>query len=84
MNNEHWENYSDLFLDEFDDTEEHRVLEKIVGDKKIAAVIKFHLGSDSQNWLDRRVDALDGLTPRECLSTESGKVKLQEVLMRFH
>lgn len=84
MNNDHWESYASLFLEEFDDTEENRALVSIVGDDKLAAVIKFHLGGDCINWLDRKVDALGGLTPRQCLNTESGKMQLKEVLMRFH
>ncbi|BBM02233.1 MbcA/ParS/Xre antitoxin family protein [Microbulbifer sp. GL-2] len=82
--NQAWANYAGLFLDEFDDTKENRELIDYVGDKEIAAVIKYHFRATYKNWLTSKVDALDGKTPSECLKSERGRSQLKEILMRMH
>ncbi|WP_250465115.1 MbcA/ParS/Xre antitoxin family protein [Microbulbifer litoralis] len=84
LNQKYWENYSKLFLEDFEESTENKELIDMVGDKEIAAVIKFHIGSNYRNWLESRVDALGGKTPRECLSSKEGADELKEMLMKIH
>ncbi|WKT59702.1 MbcA/ParS/Xre antitoxin family protein [Microbulbifer thermotolerans] len=78
-----WEDYANIFLDDFEDSEENKELENIVGDKKIAAAIKFHIGSHYKEWLHSNIDALNGKKPVECIESEEGIKQLKEMLMKI-
>ncbi|WP_288129074.1 antitoxin Xre/MbcA/ParS toxin-binding domain-containing protein [Microbulbifer sp.] len=79
----HWKNYSDIFLEDFKDAE-HKDLLNYVRQRDIAAVIDFHIGSNYKTWLKSRIDALNGKTPNECLTTHEGTEQLKDMLMKIH
>ncbi|MBI3898997.1 MAG: DUF2384 domain-containing protein [Gammaproteobacteria bacterium] len=84
MNDQQWNDYASLFLQEWKSSDINDQLLGVVGDKLLASVIAFHFGKDALHWLDRPVDALGGRKPRECLSTTNGIKDLKEILMRMH
>lgn len=78
-----WDDYAEIFLSDFDNSQENKELENSVGDKKLAAVIKFHLGSRYREWLHTNIPALGGKTPCECLASEDGIKQLRKMLMKI-
>ncbi len=69
-------------MEEYEETPTIKSLTSEVNDKSIAAVVEFHYGENAFNWLDKNIDALNGRTPRECLSTHDGINDLKEMLMK--
>lgn len=57
---------------------------KLVGSIELARPIAFHCGSYFVEWLNKKIPALDHITPIECLSSESGIKRLKSCLMRMH
>jgi hypothetical protein len=53
------------------------------GDVAIAIVVFGHLSAHALTWLEDKVPALDGLTPKECMKTENGLKRLKECLLRM-
>lgn len=83
MNINHWDDYASCFLEDFEDSEEHRNLVSLVKDKQIAAIIKYHFRINYRAWLDQKIDALDGRTPNQCFTTKDGVNDLKEMLMQI-
>ncbi len=50
---------------------------------EIAKVIYARLGEDSLNWIQKKVPALDNLTPLACLETPELIKRLKEALCRM-
>lgn len=57
--------------------------EKLKNDEYLTYVIYYHLDSDSLDWVERQVPALNHLTPLECLESESLTLRLREALLRM-
>jgi hypothetical protein len=45
--------------------------------------VYYHLRDDALEWLDTRIPALNGETPRACLQTDLRRRRLKEMLMRM-
>ena len=54
----------------------------LAGHEDIATVIE-SLVIDPQEWIHRKVPALDGLSAVECTTKPNGVIRLRECLMRF-
>ncbi len=78
-----WNSFSDLFMDELSDSAHDVALLAAVGDERIAAVIAGSLRDSSMKWLDESVPALGDETPKACLRTPKGRMRLKEMLMRM-
>jgi hypothetical protein len=53
------------------------------GDLDLAVVIYHQVGDEALKWLDRRVPALSGAKPRNCLLTLERQRRLKECLLRM-
>ena len=53
------------------------------GDLGLAVTIFFHLQDAALDWVDQKIPALDGETPRACVQTVQGVRRLKEAMMRF-
>jgi hypothetical protein len=59
------------------------LLEAVGNDRELAMVIYFHLADYALKWLDRRVPALSGAKPRNCLKDARKRRRLKECLLRM-
>jgi hypothetical protein len=59
------------------------LLAAVGGDQELAMVIYFHLAKEALRWLDRRVPALSGAKPRNCLKDSRRRRRLKECLLRM-
>lgn len=50
---------------------------------ELAKVIYYHTGEKSLDWINKKIPALDNLTPMECLKTEKTTDRLKVCLMRM-
>jgi hypothetical protein len=53
------------------------------GDAGLALAIFYVSGEWSLAWMDERVPALGGTSPRKCLTSSKGLARLKEALLRF-
>ncbi|TJZ62948.1 hypothetical protein FAZ15_01200 [Sphingobacterium olei] len=65
-------------------SESQKILEQILNNHTdIAKVLYARLGEESINWIYRKVPALDGMSPLECLETPELIKRLKEGLSRM-
>ena len=57
---------------------------EIIKDHDLAKLIYGSFLDNSIEWLDTNVPALEGLTPKQCLESNRGILRLRECLMRHH
>lgn len=60
-----------------------RLLKELDGQRDIAIVAYALLGEDSLEWVDRQIPALGDCSPRNCLESERGLLRLKSALMRM-
>jgi Protein of unknown function (DUF2384) len=53
------------------------------GDERLAAVVYRAIGESALAWMDRTIPALGGLSPRQCLDSETLLRRLRSALMRI-
>jgi len=53
------------------------------GDAGLALAVFYVSGERSLEWMDERVPALGGSTPRKCLTSGKKLARLKETLLRF-
>ena len=79
-----WLEFSSNFNDEWKSSEfQKSLLNKLNNQIDIARVIYFHIGENSLEWLNKKIPALNNLTPLECLKTEKTTNRLKVCLMRM-
>lgn len=59
------------------------LMENLDNKPDIAKVIFAKLGDRGLDWIDRKIPALDNLSPKECLNTSDGIKRLKEGLLRM-
>ena len=84
MINQDWIEYSNIFLEGFEPTEEVKRAETKIGDRALTAVILFHFPRTYLDWLQKEVPALEGKKPIDCLANDSDKILLKSMLMKMH
>ncbi|WP_343565690.1 hypothetical protein [Sphingobacterium sp.] len=63
---------------------DQKLLEENLDNKSdIAKVIFAKLREGGLDWIDRKIPALDNLSPKECLNTSDGIKRLKEGLLRM-
>jgi hypothetical protein len=62
---------------------QEELLAAVGDDRELAVVIYHQLGKDALKWLDRRVPALGGAKPRNCLRASQTQKRLKECLLRM-
>lgn len=77
-----WPAYAAYFAGQVPDSALVKQIESQVGGEMLAKVIVWHLGENSQKWLDVPLDALDGIRPIDLLHMKKEEV-LKAFLMRF-
>lgn len=66
------------------ETADQKLLEENLDNKSdIAKVIFAKLGDGGLDWIDRKIPALDNLSPKDCLNTSNGIKRLKEGLLRM-
>ncbi|PKV51538.1 uncharacterized protein DUF2384 [Aquimarina sp. MAR_2010_214] len=79
-----WLDFLSNFNEEWKSSEfQKSLLNKLNNQIDIAKVIYFHIGENSLEWINKKIPALDNLTPLECLKTEKTTNRLKECLMRM-
>jgi len=79
-----WEEFSDNFNDVWVNSDlQKSLLSELENRIDLAKVIYYNIGETSIDWLNKKVPALDNLTPLECLKTEKTTNRLKECLMRM-
>lgn len=56
---------------------------ELIKDERLALVIQANLAKQSKSWLNKKVPALDNLTPLECIKNEVLLKRLKVCLMRM-
>ncbi|MGP4846210.1 MbcA/ParS/Xre antitoxin family protein [Marinobacter sp. 1Y8] len=84
MNDGAWINYLKAVPAINSNCDVYNELDYVIGDSEISKVIFFHFGDESIKWVAMPVPALDHRTPKDCMSTEQGKVELKNMLMKMH
>jgi hypothetical protein len=59
------------------------LLASLNDDLGLAITVYAHLREDALAWIDTRIPALDGETPRACLQSEWRRRRLKEMIMRM-
>jgi hypothetical protein len=79
-----WAEYVNTFSDRWPDCPfKEELMAALGGDLGLAKTIYWHLEENAVGWLDARIPALGGKTPRACLRTEKGRRRLKEMIMRL-
>ncbi|CAH9049770.1 hypothetical protein PSECIP111951_00027 [Pseudoalteromonas holothuriae] len=78
----YWERFSDLCKSEFERCEfKKELIQACAGSEKIAWVVFRHTQTRLLSWMQSKIPALGGKTPRECAQHEPEKLK--KVLLSF-
>lgn len=79
-----WLEFSSNFNEEWKSSEfQKSLLNKLNNQIDIARVIYFHIGENSLEWINKKIPALNNLTPLECLKKEETTNRLKVCLMRM-
>lgn len=79
-----WYRFAILFVDNWTTCQfQNELLSALDYDEEIAMVIYGSVFQHALLWIDERVPALNNMTPRECMKTETGLKRLKTVLMRM-
>lgn len=82
---DNWTNFVDIAKECFnaEDKFKKSLINALNGYSDIAIVVYYRLESDSLEWIQRKIPALDNLKPIECLQSEKLINRLKECLMRM-
>ena len=79
-----WDNMVYWVESYWTETADQKLLEENLDNKSdIAKVIFAKLGDGGLDWIDRKIPALDNLSPKDCLNTSNGIKRLKEGLLRM-
>ena len=79
-----WKEYSSIFGDDWIDSDYQKLLLfKLDNRIDLAKVIYYHIRETSLDWLNKKIPALDELTPLQCLESEKTIDRLKACLMRM-
>ena len=79
-----WKEFSSLFDEQWISSDfQNSLLLKLDNKTDLAKVIYHHFLESSLKWINRKVPALNGLTPLECIQNEDTEMRLRECLMRM-
>lgn len=59
------------------------LIDKLDGHQDLAIAIYALVGDRAIIWIDRKIPALDGISPKECLASARGILHLKSGLMRM-
>ena len=65
------------------DAPPHDLVRPLGGDSSIAEVVYAMERQMAIAWIDKKIPALDGLSPRECANSETLNLRLRTMLMRM-
>lgn len=81
---EKWNDFSDFYSQDYLDDTARNLAKKLEGHLDIAVVIYGLLGpKESFDWIDKKIPALDNISPKDCLKSESLLKRLKSALMRM-
>jgi len=83
FNAEKWKKFSSIFKSKENNPKFIELVNALENDIEIANVIYEEFESESLNWINEKIPALDNLTPKECLANSKLKNRLKECLMRM-
>ena len=84
FNEDNWIKFSSLFENKQNEMLVRLKLAEILdNDIRLSNVIFQAVGVESIEWIDKKIPALDNLSPKECLSDKQLKNRLKECLMRM-
>ena len=79
-----WLEFSELFDEIWENSQfQNELLVLLNGQIDLAKVIYYYNQKNSIDWLNKKVPALDGLSPMECISDETLTKRLKVCLMRM-
>jgi len=82
--NEAFENYSSCFKEQWENFNAKEELLALVGnDLILARPIAYHLQENFHSWFNRKIPALENLTPAECMKSPKGILRLKSCLHRM-
>jgi hypothetical protein len=81
-NENNWEKFSELCKDYHSNNTE-KLIEKLNMDMELSKVIDKIVGESSVDWINRKIPALNNITPIECLKNRKLKNRLKVMLMRM-
>jgi len=79
-----WEYFSSLYADMPDTMFTSRLVAILNGDILLAKTIEGVVGGSSMEWIQRKIPALDNLTPLNCIVYPILYNRLKTVLMRMY
>ena len=83
---ENWNEWVEMCKEDFWENSDYQksLLDKLKENLDLAIVIYGRLGTESINWVEKKVPALENLTPLECLTSKKLILRLRKCLMRMH
>lgn len=79
-----WENFYNVFKDDWDRINDKSNYINVISDEKVAAVLAVKMGEQSLSWFSSGIPALDGQTPAQIFNSfPNGKLAIKNLIMRM-